>query len=862
MRDDLPSGTVTFLFSDVEGSTKLLHSLGAEAYADALAEHRRVIREACGAEGGVEVDTQGDAFFFAFPTASGALTAAAVLTESLALGPIHVRVGLHTGRPLVTDEGYVGDDVHFAARVGASAHGGQVVLSDATRALVDGVALTDLGEHRLKDIGGAVSIHQLGPKTFPPLKTISNTNLPRPASSFVGRERELSELLATFERGTRLLTLTGPGGSGKTRLAVEAAATLVPSYKAGVFWVGLASLREASLVMDTIAQTLGAKDNLAEHIAEREMLLLLDNLEQVIEAAPALSGLVQACPNLTLFCTSRELLRVQGEVEFAVPPLATSEAVSLFCERSALEPTDEIAELCAHLDDLPLGVELAAARTKALSPAQILERLSDSLDLLKGGRDVDARQQTLRATIAWSYDLLSEEEQRVFLALSVFVGGCTLEAGEEVAEADLDSLQSLVEKSLLRFTSERYWMLETIREFAAERLAPSAGAERLAQRHLAYYLALAEDADESPKVGEYKLGRLEEERDNLRSAFDTALALNPEQALELAGRLGLYWNRRGLYREGRQRIAAALAAAPAARASARARALSEAGNLALWQADLDDAEQLGREALALAREHGDRSGSGYALNLLGMVTGERGDPIAAIEQYEESLAEYEAAGDETGRLLVLQNLASNALARGDNERAISLLRERVAGTRGRNTYSLALAIGLLGFALAANGETEEARQSFEESLELCRVHGFSRAEAEVLSGLADLMRTTSPSKALEYYRESIELAWEMGYLAQVAVCLRAIAAIALAGGDARDAATLLGVFVGFVERIGAILTPGEKEELDAAIAQAREALGNDAFDAAWAEGGGLSLDQAVELSLTVTASPAVGPDPT
>ena len=314
--------------------------------------------------------------------------------------------------------------------------------------------------------------------------------------------------------------------------------------------------------MDTIAQTLGAKDDLAEHIAEREMLLLLDNLEQVIEAAPALSGLVQACPNLTLFCTSRELLRVQGEVEYAVPPLATSEAVSLFCERSALEPTDEIAELCARLDDLPLGVELAAARTKALSPAQILERLADRLDLLKGGRDADARQQTLRATIAWSYDLLSEEEQRVFLALSVFVGGCTLEAGEEVAEADLDSLQSLVEKSLLRFTSERYWMLETIREFAAEQLAASAEAERLARRHLAYYFALAEDVDERRKVGEYELGRIEEERDNLRSAFDTALALDPEQALELAARLGLYWNRRGLYREGRQRLAAALAAAP------------------------------------------------------------------------------------------------------------------------------------------------------------------------------------------------------------------------------------------------------------------------------------------------------------
>jgi predicted ATPase len=851
VRSDLPTGTVTFLFTDVEGSTRLLHELGAEAYADALAEHRGIVRQACAAEDGVEVDTQGDAFFFAFPTASGAVTAAQAITYALADTAIHLRIGLHTGTPLVTDEGYVGDDVHFAARVGASAHGGQVVLSQTTRALVDGLLLTDLGEHRLKDIEGAVSIYQLGDKTFPPLKTVSNTNLPRPASSFVGRERELAEVIASVERGTRLLTLTGPGGSGKTRLALEAAASLVPAYKAGVFWVGLASLREASLVTDEIAQALGANDELAAHIGEREMLLLLDNLEQVIEAAPALSGLVQACPNLTLFCTSRELLRVQGEVEYAVPPLASSEAVALFCERSGLEPSDEIAELCARLDDLPLAVELAAARTKALSPAQILERLSDRLDLLRGGRDAEARQQTLRATIAWSYDLLEGEEQRVFRAFSVFAGGCTLDAAEGVIAADLDALQSLVEKSLLRFANERYWMLETIREFARERLRDDGEAERIAQRHLAYYLALAEDVDEHRKVGEYELGRIEEEHDNLRGALDTALAHDPERALELAGRLGLYWNRRGLFREGRQRLAAALAAAPAARASARARALSEAGNLALWQADLDAAEQLGREALALAREHGDRSGSGYALNLLGIIAVTR-DP-GSVELLEESLSEYEAAGDETGRLLPLQNLASDALRRGDNERAISLLRERVAGTRGRDNYSLALAIGLLGFALAANGESEEARQSFDESLELCRVHGFSRCEAEVLLGLGDLLRTASPSRALEYYRESIELAWTMEYLGLVAGCLRGIAAVALAGGDATDAATLLGVFVGLVERLSENPTPGEREELDAEIAQAKDALGNDAFDAAWAVGSGLSVDEAVEFALGVRA---------
>ncbi len=368
MRDDLPSGTVTFLFTDIEGSTGLLHDLGAEGYAEALAEHRRAIRDACRAQGGVEVDTQGDAFFFAFPTAPGALEAASVLTEALAAGSIQVRVGLHTGTPLLTEEGYVGDDVHFAARVGASSHGGQVVLSQATRALVDErFALTDLGEHRLKDIEEAVSIFQLGDGSFPPLKTISNTNLPRPASSFLGRERELSEVLARIDDGARLLTLTGPGGTGKTRLALEAATTLVPAYKAGVFWIGLATLRDPALVTETIAQTLGAKDGLPQYIGERELLLLLDNLEQVIEAAPDLSALLQACPNLTLLVTSRELLRVQGEVEYPVPPLAEPEAVSLFCERAQLEPSDEIAELCARLDDLPLAVELAAARTKALS---------------------------------------------------------------------------------------------------------------------------------------------------------------------------------------------------------------------------------------------------------------------------------------------------------------------------------------------------------------------------------------------------------------------------------------------------------------------------------------------------------------
>jgi predicted ATPase/class 3 adenylate cyclase len=870
MRDDLPAGTVTFLFTDVEGSTKLLHSLGPEGYADALAEHRRVIREACANEGGVEVDTQGDAFFFAFPTAPGALVAASAFTGALASGQVQVRVGLHTGTPLLTDEGYVGDDVHRAARIAASGHGGQVLVSAASAQLVER-ELRDLGEHRLKDLSAPERVYQLGDGDFPALKSLYRTNLPVPATPFLGREQELAEVVELLGADdTRLLTLTGPGGTGKTRLALQAAGLTSDAYPDGVYWIPLAPLRDATLVLATAGQTLGSKNGLAEHISDKTMLCLFDNFEQVVDAGPELAGLLAECPNLDVLVTSRERLRVSGEQTYPVPPLVESDGEALFTTRAravdpVFTPSESVRELCLRLDELPLALELAAARTALFSPEQLLDKLSQRLDLLKGSRDADPRQQTLRATIEWSYDLLPDDEKRLFRRLAVFSGGCAYEAAEEIAEADPDTLQSLLDKSLARKRDSslgpRYWMLETIREYARGKLEESAETERLARRHLAYYLALAEDVDERSKVGEYELGRLEEERDNLRSAFDTALALEPEQALDLAGRLALYWNPRGLYSEGRQRLAAALDAAPAAPPLARVRALTEAGYLAFWQADLDDAEQLGREALALARERGDRSGSGYALNLLGGIIGVS-DPIAAIDYYEESLAEYEAAGDEARRLGLLQDFASNAVGRGDYQRAISLLRDKIASTGDRDTYSLALAVGLLGFALAGNGENEEARQSFEQSLEMCRAHGFSRAEAEILLGLAELMRTASPSKALEYYRESIELARTMGYLGLVADCLRGIATIALASGDAREAATLLSVFAALYERIGAIFSPGDKEELDASIAQAREALGNEAFGAAWAEGGALSVDQAVDLSLTVAGPQAADPDTT
>ncbi len=448
---EFPVGTVTLLFTDIEGSTRLIEELGEEAYVRALAEHRRLLRSAFAAHDGVEVDTQGDAFLYAFADPEEALAAAAQGQEALTSGPVRVRMGLHTGELHLTGEGYAGRELHRAARIAASGHGGQVLVSVATRALLDR-ELTELGEHRLKDFDEPVALFQFGNQLFPPLKTISNTNLPRPASSFVGRKRERDELVAMLSDGTRLLTLSGPGGSGKTRLAIEAASELVPAFKAGVFWASMSALRDPALVTETIAQTLGAKEGLAEHIGERELLLVLDNFEQVVEAAPELGRLLERCPNARLLVTSRELLRVGGEVAYPVPPLAEPEAVELFCARSRLEPDETIAELCRRLDDLPLAVELAAARTAVLSPAEIRDRLSQRLDLFKGGRDADPRQQTLRATIEWSYELLSEPERELFARLAVFTGGCTFDAAEEIAGVDVDTLQSLVDKSLVRRT--------------------------------------------------------------------------------------------------------------------------------------------------------------------------------------------------------------------------------------------------------------------------------------------------------------------------------------------------------------------------------------------------------------------------
>jgi predicted ATPase/class 3 adenylate cyclase len=810
VRHDLPSGTVTFFFTDVEGSTKLLHELGAEGYAQALAEHRRILRQAVRAHDGVEVDLQGDAFFVVFPTVRGALEAAAAATEELASGPIRVRIGIHTGTPHLAEEGYVGEDVHLGARIAASGHGGQVLLSKETRELVE-VELTDLGEHRLKDFQDPVGIFQLGAERFPPLKTISNTNLPRPASSFVGRDKEVEEVAALLQAGARLLTLTGPGGSGKTRLAIEAAGELVPKFKAGVFWVGLAPLRDPALVVETIAQTLGAQDSLAEHIGERELLLLLDNLEHVVEAATELASLVETCPNLRLLVTSRELLRVRGEVEYPVLPLAEPEAVELFCVRARAEPDETVHALCRALDDLPLALELAAARASVLSPKQILERLA-GLDLLKGGRDADPRQQTLRATIEWSFDLLDEEERRLFARLAVFVGGCTLEAAEEVADADLDILQSLVDKNLLRHTEERFWMLETIREYAAERLDASGEADRLRQRHGQNFLALAEEAE--PNLHRYSrkwLDRLEREHDNLRAAFDRFGASGEsELALRLAGALSRFWDEKGHLAEGRRRLEVALRTDNRPTA-ARAKALNGAADMAVSLGDATTATVRAEEGLALHRTLGDAWGTAESGFLLGLAVADEDDFARAQQLFGESARQFRELGDQQYALVATRMLAWMCYRLGDRE---------------------------------------GGRALHEDNLRQARALGNEHIEASTLGALAMIaVDQGRVDDAVSMLKESHRIHRDLGDPIGIARGLCRVARVLASRERAGMAARLLSSSEALHEELGARLRPWLAQMNEETLTSVRAQLDEAAFAEAWEEGRVLTADEALALAL-------------
>ena len=816
----LPTGTVTFLFTDVEGSTRLLHEHGA-GYADLLAEHRRALRDAFTRHAGVEVDTQGDAFFVAFSRAADAATAAADAQRALEPGPIRVRMGLHTGEPIVTEEGYVGIDVHRAARIAGAAHGGQVVLSETTRGLLGDVAVRDLGEHRLKDLTGAERLFQLGEGDFPPLRTLDATNLPVVSMPLVGRKQELEELVALLSDGTRLLTLTGPGGTGKTRLALQVAAELVGTLSDGVFWVPLAGLSDPELLPSEVAQTIGAPDDLGGFLRDKELLILLDNFEHLLDAAPAVSTVLASSGGLRVLVTSRTPLRVSAEREYRLEPLPADDASTLFVERArgvgrevALD--DTVAAICRRLDGLPLAIELAAARTKLLAPERLLERLDSALPLLTGGaRDAPERQRTLRATIEWSYDLLDDPGRKLFARLSVFAGSYPIAAAEEICGADLDGLEALVDASLLKpMGDDRLLMLETIREYAVEVLEGSDEADELRERHARFFAVLAEEAYAHRFDAEAAWSaRLRLDHDDLRAALDRLEATDADAALELAGALGWFWLTHGHFLDGSRRLADALTRASVS-GSSRARALTGAGALtARCGAPADGAALLG-EGVELWRELGDLDEVASALDLLGwLLFSDVGDDPGALTAFEQSLELRRELGDAAGETRALVGVCQMHVALGDTEQAESL-----------------------------------ARQLFE------RAHGDPRTEHYAYHFLADcaLIRG-DPAEAENLYRESLRAALPLGDVIETSFEVHGVAMAAAGLGDAERGLRLAGAVEALHESLGTSFHVAFWDALlERYLGPAREQLGAEA-DAVWAEGRALAFDDAVELALAPAA---------
>jgi predicted ATPase/class 3 adenylate cyclase len=865
----LPTGTVTFLMTDIEGSTRMLQMLG-DRYPELLADHYRLLWEAFGAAG-TEVGTEGDALFFVFSDAPSAVRAALEGQRRLAAypwppgGEVRVRMGIHSGEGILLDNSYVGLDVHRAARITTSGHGGQVLLSDAARALAEGslpegVGLRDLGEHRLKDLERSEYLFQLEAHDlaaeFPPLRALgARHNLPAQVTGFVGRTREKQHVLELLG-SSRLLTLTGSGGTGKTRLALEVAAASLDDFVDGIFFVPLAPISDADLVVPTVASTLGVResparpirDALIEHLGERAVLLVLDNFEQLLAAAPTVGELLAAAPRVKALVTSREPLRISGEQEFPVPPLALPDvgaqtgldelqaidSAALFLQRARSirpgfdltpENAQAVAEICARLDGLPLAIELAAARLRLFEPGELLPRLDRCLSVLAGGRDLPERQRTLRGAIDWSHQLLDEPEQALFRRLSVFRGGCTLEAleavcvPEELALDPVDAVSSLHDKSLLRRADAsagglRVTMLETIRQYGQERLEASGEAQEIGRRHAGFFLELAE------RVAGGLQGReeqgwvviLDRELDNFRAAIGWSIdAGEMETGLRLAAALNRFWLFGNHVKEGRQHLDELLSRPRnGVSATVCAAALGAAADLAGWQGDYEKSRPLAEESLAISRELGDVGGIAGQLANLGYAA-VIPDPAAALKLFRDSIEAYRRAGGPPDMGQALIGLALPEMQLGNLEGATRHLDEATVLFERAGQDGMALiSLGLLGVCSRLEGDLAAARQRYVDVL----------------------VRSNSA-----------------GAYATLTLPLAALADLALLEGDAERAAVLGAAEAQLGERLGG--TPSfQLMGIPDVLERARAELSDHRYQAALALGRSAHLDEIVTLALS------------
>jgi predicted ATPase/class 3 adenylate cyclase len=890
---DLPDGTVTLLFADVEGSTRHLLRLG-EQYQSVLERQSAVVFDAVRRYGGRLIDTQGDASFAAFVTAHDAILAAIEAQQALAVQPwpdgepFRVRFGVHTGEPARTSTGYTGLDVHRAARICTAAHGGQILISQTTRDLIvhavpADTVLLDLGHHLLKDLPQPEHLIQVaGPgleREFPPLRTLgAPAGLPPHRQPLIGRDDQLKTCRELLLRdGVRLISLTGPGGTGKTALAIHLAGSLMPTFEDGVYFVPLAPIADPALVPRAVARTLGVQEIdgrppleiLIDALGSRHSLLVLDNFEHVLPAASFLAELIRACSRLKVVVTSREILHLSLEYDVPVPPLAPpppgeataaqlerNDAVRLFVSRAqhvrpsftlSEESAAVVGEICRRLDGLPLALELAAARVRLLPPRALLARLDRRLPILTDGpRDLPVRQRTLRDTIGWSYGLLDDEERRVFRLLGVIVGGCTLDAVEALCDDPdrgmlaLDHLTSLVDKNLVRqsvtLTEPRFLLLETIREFALDQLEAAGEVTEARRRHASYFLDLVETADPL-LIGQDQvawLDRLEGEYGNLLAALSwardargtdyrtTAGIPAIEAGLRLAGGLHWFWWLGGHVTEGRRWLAELLSLdADGAESAPRARALYAAGTLAMIQGDYQQAHRFLDDGVAMAAALGDTVMAGLCLAYRGIVetyfydTGQLLDFSRAIETATRALSLLESTDDAWGQALAVSQLGSHARRAGDYVRAEEILRRSVelARTTGER-YLLGSCLPKLGNLYLEQGD-------------------FAGAEAPY-------------REALAAFREIRETWW-------TARSLQALARVASGQGDQLRVALLLGAADALLESGGARRIPSEQQPYEAAMQLARQALGEETFVRTYERGRQMSIDTLLDLVLEVPA---------